>query len=88
MFEVDQYWKSQLTNRVVVYTASDGATCGFDFQIGRHYLVYCRSAGTNLVTTICDRTKPINVALPDTEIQELGEGRKIGKPSGKEITDD
>lgn len=73
-FEVDRSYKGVDAGRVVVTTASDSAMCGFGFQQGKSYLVYCHGGKEALGTNICTRTKNIEAAADD--LKELGEGKK------------
>jgi len=73
-FEVDRSFKGVDAGRVVVTTASDGAMCGFGFQKGESYLVYCYGGQEALGTNLCTRTKNLDAA--DEDLKELGEGKK------------
>lgn len=73
-FEVDRSFKGVEAGRVVVTTAADGAMCGFGFQQGKSYLVYCYGDKEALSTNLCTRTKSIETAGGD--LKDLGEGKK------------
>jgi MYXO-CTERM domain-containing protein len=71
-------WKGADAEEVTVYTASQGATCGYEFALDRSYLVYTDAAsaegdapGTELVS-LCSNTKPVEDAA--AELAELGPG--------------
>jgi hypothetical protein len=58
---------------VSVVTAGSGPACGYEFKQGERYLVYAtrdRASGTDLVTSICSRTRPLSDASDD--LQFLG----------------
>jgi hypothetical protein len=73
-FTVDRSFKGIDGGRVVVTTAADGAMCGFAFQQGKSYLVYCYGDKKSLSTNICTRTKSMETAVED--LKDLGEGKK------------
>jgi hypothetical protein len=52
-----------------VFTASDGAACGYAFKPGERYVVYAYRSkpGEPLRTGICSRTRPIAEAAEDLE---------------------
>ena len=64
-FEVNGVWKGDLSQRVVVRTARDEAACGYDFTVGKDYLVYARKGEDGLVTGLCDRTTARGNAAED-----------------------
>ena len=73
-FEVSRSWKGIASDTVIVTTASHSATCGYNFEAQKEYLVY-GSKGENaefLSTNICTRTRPLAQAKDD--LAELGEG--------------
>jgi len=73
-FEVDRSFKGIDGRRVVVATAADSAMCGYAFQQGKNYLVYCCGDKKSLSTNICTRTKGMEAAGED--LKDLGEGKK------------
>ncbi|RAV12987.1 hypothetical protein [Paenibacillus contaminans] len=70
--EVDKVWKGELGKTQLVYTARDGASCGFGFEKGKQYLVYAYSDNDRLVTNMCDRTKLISNAAEDLSLLKEG----------------
>ena len=48
-------------------TAGSGPACGYGFKPGERYLVYANRKGTELVTGICSRTRPLADATEDLE---------------------
>jgi len=73
-FEVNRSFKGVDGGRVSVTTAADSAMCGYAFQQGKSYLVYCYGEKKSLSTNICTRTRNIETAGED--LKELGEGKK------------
>ncbi|WP_102029070.1 hypothetical protein [Salirhabdus sp. Marseille-P4669] len=80
-FEVEKSWKGLNQKEVVVYTASNSASCGFEFEVGREYLVYASEGEGNLQTSYCTRTAQLEMA--DEDIAELGEGKQITEKEAK-----
>jgi hypothetical protein len=78
--EVTRAWKGVKAKEVVVYTANNGAACGFEFQKGKSYLIYAKQHQRDeekekvLATSICTRTALLAEAMGD--VMELGEGKK------------
>jgi hypothetical protein len=77
--EIKSTWKGvEKKKEVVVYTADNGATCGYGFEKGKSYLVYAslmkRGDDKVLGTNICTRTAALDAAAKD--IKELGEPMK------------
>jgi hypothetical protein len=53
-------------NTVTIFTAGNGAACGYSFAEGQSYLVYAsRNLNNDLVAGICSRTRPIDQASDD-----------------------
>ncbi|HYE17438.1 MAG TPA: hypothetical protein VEA69_03280 [Tepidisphaeraceae bacterium] len=74
--EVDRTWKGPGEKTLTVNTASDGAMCGFTFEVGKSYVVYAHAEGKALSTSICTRTAHVDAAGED--LKALGEGKKPG----------
>ena len=58
---------------VTVFTADNGAACGYAFRPGERYVVYARRSSattTQIVTSICSRTRPISEASEDLKFFE------------------
>jgi len=55
-FKVENTWKKKFSREVTIKTASDGATCGYAFEVGKKYLVYVYDRQNTLETNICTRT--------------------------------
>jgi hypothetical protein len=72
-FSVVRMWKgSPDAERIELTTAEQGSMCGSDFAEGASYLVYADSAGQDLSTGLCSRTRAIDGAAED--LRELGVG--------------
>jgi hypothetical protein len=82
-FEVDRYWKvadGEDYDHMIVFTSLDGNTCGYEFETGRHYLVYAIHWWHDpnaLYTGLGYRNQPIETAEEDLAF--LGEGREPTK---------
>jgi hypothetical protein len=72
LFEVTNTWKGVNETQVRVYTATNSASCGFNFNLGDEYLVYASGDKSRLITGLCDRTTHISKAAKDLDV--LGEG--------------
>jgi hypothetical protein len=72
-FRVDTVWKGTVQQALTATTARSSASCGYEFERGRKYLVYARGNESELEVSLCSRTSPIERAAEDLE--ELGTGR-------------
>lgn len=59
-FKVETVWKGVVTKEVTVRTGENSAMCGFNFEVGKKYLVYAGGKIDNLETNICTRTSAQN----------------------------
>lgn len=59
---VQKYWKGKISKEVKIMTAKDSAACGFNFEVGKDYLVYATETEGKLSTNICSRTAPVGAA--------------------------
>lgn len=78
-FEVDRYWKTANENadydQIILFTSLDGNTCGYEFEVGKTYLVYAIKWWHDpnyLYTAIGYRNQLIEDAQEDLAF--LGEG--------------
>lgn len=53
---VQKYWKGKISNEMKITTAKDSAACGFNFEVGKDYLVYATENSGKLSTSLCSRT--------------------------------
>ena len=78
---VEKWWKGAKTEEVTQYTStirhSGRITSAedeeFQFGLGERYLVYASKFSDNLRTSVCQRTKKLELA--DEDLQKLGEGK-------------
>ncbi|MEH7379617.1 hypothetical protein V7138_03915 [Bacillus sp. JJ1533] len=77
LFEVNESWKGPNTSQIIVSTARSGASCGFEFEVNREYLVYAYGDIDQLETGFCERTALLSVAGEDLAI--LGQGKEPTK---------
>lgn len=72
-FQVHEVWKGGVVPEITVQSAMSGASCGFEFEQGRTYLVYARDTGEGrLDVSLCSRTALSSDAAEDKS--ELGAG--------------
>lgn len=71
-FNVSKAWKGIETKEVTVRTAYSSASCGYEFEEGKDYIVYTYGASDYLRVSLCSRTAPLESAGAD--LVELGEG--------------
>ncbi len=64
-FAIDEIWKGDLENTVVVQTPISMAACGYMFDVGQSYLVYGQERGGSLRTNQCSRTRLLSQANDD-----------------------
>ena len=55
-FKVAKSWKGESSQEITISTAKESAMCGFNFEIGKIYLVYAFGKSGNFSTTNCTRT--------------------------------
>ena len=72
LFDVNESWKGIDTSQVIVSAARSSASCGYEFELNKEYLVYAYGEIDNLETGICERTALLTAAGEDLEI--LGKG--------------
>lgn len=74
-FDVSTYWKGIDRNPVQIFSAMSSASCGYEFEEGKEYLVYAHESDGKLVTGLCTRTALLADATED--LKALGEGMVI-----------
>lgn len=74
LFKVDESWKGIDQSQVIIYTARDGASCGYEFSLNNKYLVYAQETDGDLIVNICSRTTLLSSS--DKDLEELGKGEK------------
>jgi len=58
-FDVRSVQKGSVEDPARVRSASDEASCGFEFRIGKRYQVYAGRSGDNLSTGLCSGTRSL-----------------------------
>lgn len=77
-FEVSQVWKGPQSQTLIVQTARESASCGYNFEVDQEYIVYSYADGGQLSTNLCSRTSLLANAQEDLEA--LGEGTVPAAP--------
>ncbi len=75
---VENLWKGNVSRQITVLTGADSALCGYNFEVGKSYLIYASGADVNnLQTNICTRTANLSEAKADIKI--LGKSKILRK---------
>jgi len=80
-FAVEKWWKGGKSEEVTLHTSfirysealSSSMAEDFRFSLGERYLVYAFKVSDNLRTSVCKRTKKLELVGED--LQKLGEGK-------------
>ncbi len=73
-FQTQSSWKGSVSKQITITTASDSAMCGYNFEVGKIYLVYASGANAkSLQTGICTRTAELKAAKAD--VKALGKAK-------------
>jgi hypothetical protein len=73
-FRAEKSWKGNVSRRINISTGENSALCGFNFEVGKSYLIYAQGTNaTDLQTNICTRTAGLTNAKADLKV--LGRGR-------------
>ena len=88
-FEITKTIKGKIKKEIVeIASAESGASCGYNFEIGKSYLVYARKSNqyssktkneSDFVTSLCDR----NQKLKNVDKKEFQELEKLKHRKGK-----
>ena len=70
-FDVSESRKGTVANHINVTTGSGDADCGFNFEIGKEYIVYT-DGQEQLSTSICTGTSLLTATAQDNEIAFTG----------------
>ena len=73
LFEVNESWKGVETSQVIVSAARSSASCGYEFELDKEYIVYAYGEIDHLETGLCERTALLSEAGEDLAI--LGQGK-------------
>jgi hypothetical protein len=68
IFTVTKAWKGVNSKEVLILTGFGGGDCGYEFEVGKSYLVYAGGSPQQLGTTICHRTSSIQYAYKDLHV--------------------
>ena len=79
-FRVEKSWSNKFQKEITVSTPSNSAMCGYEFAVGKKYLVYASGENGNLSTYLCTRTA-LTAANKDVALLN-----KIKKPKIKSST--
>jgi hypothetical protein len=68
--EVSKVIKGDIKDTVEIYTGIDGADCGYDFILGRIYIIYALNNGdeNKLSVHLCSRTKEQGEIEPEEQL--------------------
>ncbi len=67
-FTVITAWKGLSSKEVVIVTGFGRGDCGYEFEVGKNYLVYAGGSSQALGTSICHRTSSISYAQRDIRV--------------------
>ena len=72
-FSIEEAFKGTKLTHISVQTSTQGTACGYDFEEGERYLVYGYLDEKTKIfqTSICTRTRPLQVAKIDNEVEIL-----------------
>lgn len=77
-FDVDQYWKGNITKQQKIITSSSSASCGYDFTVGTQYIVYANYSDNQYTVGLCGFTAPAD----QVDIKSLGQGQYFSTMTG------
>lgn len=80
--QASSIWKGPSQTVMNISTSAGGASCGYDFSLGKSYLVYAYKTGDGYKTDICTRTQLLEKAKEDLSV--LGQG---AAPASDEATE-
>lgn len=70
--QVDEVWKGEAEQVVLVYSSLFDASCGVEFEVGKTFLVFANYSDGVLKTSMCSRTEEVTYA--GQELRDLGPG--------------
>lgn len=79
-FQLDEAFRGVSGNSVEVVTGAGGGDCGYNFEVGRKYLVYGYNleGSSRIGTGICSRTQPLSEASDDLSFLRAVSGSPAG----------
>ena len=73
VFEVKEIWKGTEQSQVLVSSARDSASCGFEFELNMKYLVFAQlEEDATISTGLCTMTESLESSA--SQLESLGEG--------------
>jgi hypothetical protein len=72
-FRVEKSWNNKSQKEITVSTPGNSAMCGYEFQVGKKYLVYASGETGRLSTYLCTRTAP---AIANKDVALLNKIKK------------
>lgn len=75
-FKTKKTWKGRSLKTVTISTGQDSAMCGFNFEVGKTYLVYAHGGSEKLSTTICTRTAELKASDDEKQLNKLKKKKK------------
>jgi len=75
-FKLDKSWKNEFKDTVSITTGRGGGDCGYEFEVGKKYLVYADGDKNKLRTNICTRTSAFE---SNKDVAFLNKMKKIKK---------
>lgn len=86
-FSIETSFLGIISSETEVSTGLGGGDCGYDFKIGKRYVVYAYKFGKTerLVTSICGRTNPLENANEDIEFLRSLESQRPGVTISGEV---
>jgi hypothetical protein len=79
VFDADAAWKGVKASRVLIFTGWGGGDCGFDFEVGKKYLVWAKrnesQAPGELAAGTCSPTASLESA--GVQLTQLGRPKQL-----------
>ena len=76
--KVNYVWKGESTREITINTAKDSSMCGYNFEVGKIYLVYAYGLKDDFSTTNCSRTSTFS---PKGDVKYLDKLKRKKKSS-------
>ncbi len=75
-FKTAKTWKGDALKTITISTGQNSAMCGFNFEVGKTYLVYAHGEAGKLSTTICTRTAEFKTSGDVKQLNKLKKKKK------------
>jgi hypothetical protein len=72
IFDVTQVWKGPISKTITVSTAANQTSCGYDFELGKQYIVYAYGSSQALGVESCGKTTTIENGTQDLAFLGIG----------------